>query len=91
MGTEISFGQRENQPQTGKTKISSVFSNAPRTPWFWLQVVEMTEDRPAVVMAKYTEGTPTGDTAGDQGRWEGKEEPDNFCQMPWGDFLTCSK
>lgn len=46
MGTEISFGQ---------TEISSAFSNARRTPWFRLQAVETTADRPTVVMAKCTE------------------------------------
>lgn len=32
----------------------------------------MTEDRPEAVKAKKPEGSPTGDTAGDQGRWEGR-------------------
>lgn len=92
MRTEItSVGQRENQPQAGKTEISSAFANAPWTPWLRLQGVEMTEDRPAAVTAKHPEGTPRGDAAGDQGRREGEEEPDNFCQMPWGDFHASSK
>lgn len=44
----------------------------------------MTEDRLALAVARRSEGTPTGDTAGDQGRWEGEEETRHLLPDPLG-------
>lgn len=51
----------------------------------------MIEDRPALVVGRYSEGTPRETLLETKGGGRKRKKPDIFCLMLWVDFLACSK